>query len=175
MVGCVPLALLTEDGLATSCEGDVMLALSMLTLHYLTGQEIYYGDVLDWSDQRIYLSSCGFVPFGTASAKGPTEIRDFPYPSFKGLCNSFTLKPGRVTWLRFAESVGGHFLHFGTGTGHETQRRQGWAPAIDLEMDGNVQEFIGSLTTQHYTLCYGDLSAEIVDLARILRVPAHRI
>ena len=41
MVGCVPLALLTQDGITTSCEGDVMLALSMLTLHYLSGQQIY--------------------------------------------------------------------------------------------------------------------------------------
>ena len=175
MVGCVPLALLTEDGIATSCEGDVMLALSMLTLRYLTGQEIYYGDVLDWIGQRVYLSSCGFAPFGTASSEDDIEIRVFPHLGFKGLCNSFTLKPGRMTWLRFAESVGGHLLHYGTGTGHDTQRRQGWAPAIDFELDGDMQALIDSLTTQHYTLCYGDLSAEIEDLARILRIPAHRI
>ena len=175
MVGCVPLALLTEDGIVTSCEGDVMLALSMLTLHYLTNQEIYYGDVLDWQGQRIYLSSCGFIPYGTASSPEDIEIRNFPHPGFKGLCNSFTLKPGRMTWLRFAESVGGHFLHYGTGTGHATERRQGWAPAIDLELDGSVQDFIASLTTQHYTVCYGDVSTEIEDIARILRIPAKRI
>lgn len=175
MVGCVPLALLTQDGIVTSCEGDVMLVLSMFTLHVLTGQEIYYGDVLDWVGQRIYLSSCGFVPCGVAASPEEVEIREFPHPGFKGLCNSFTLKPGRMTWLRFAESVGGHFLHYGTGTGHATERRQGWAPAIDLELDGDVQEFIANLTSQHYAVCYGDLSEEIEDMARMLRIPAKRI
>ena len=175
MVGCVPLALLTQDGIATSCEGDVMLALSMLTLHYLSGQEIYYGDVLDWVGQRVYLSSCGFIPFETASAPEEIEIRDFPHPGFEGLCNSFTMKPGRMTWLRFAESVGGHFMDYGTGTAHRAERRQGWAPAVDLELDGDVDELIASLTTQHYTVCYGDFSTELENVARILRIPARRI
>ena len=175
MVGCVPLALLTQDGIVTSCEGDVMLALSMLTLHYLTGQEIYYGDVLDWVGQCIYLSSCGFVPYAVASSAEDIEIRNFPHPGFKGLCNSFTLKPGRMTWLRFSETVGGHFMHYGTGTGHATERRQGWAPAINLELEGDVREFIANLTSQHYAVCYGDLAEEIGDLARILCIPAKRI
>jgi L-fucose isomerase-like protein len=175
MVGCVPLALLTEDGIATSCEGDVMLALSMLTLHLLTGQEIYYGDVLDWSAERIYLSSCGLIPYETASAPEEIEIIDFPHPGFEGLCNSFTMRPGRMTWLRFAESVGGHFLDYGTGTAHLAERRQGWAPAVELELDGDVDAFIQSLTTQHYAVCYGDLATELEDLARILGVPARRI
>ena len=175
MVGCVPLALLTQDGITTSCEGDVMLALSMLTLHYLSGQEIYYGDVLDWTGQRVYLSSCGFVPFETASGPEEIEIRNFPHPGFEGICNSFTMKPGRMTWLRFAESVGGHFMDYGTGMAHLAERRQGWAPAVDLELDGEVDELINSLTTQHYTVCYGDFSAELDDVARILCIPAHRI
>ena len=175
MVGCVPLALLTQDGITTSCEGDVMLALSMLTLHYLSGQEIYYGDVLDWVGQRVYLSSCGFIPFETASAPEEIEIRNFPHPGFQGICNSFTMKPGRMTWLRFAESIGGHFMDYGTGTAHLAERRQGWAPAVDLELDGDVDELIAGLTTQHYTVCYGDFSVELEDIGRILRIPAHRI
>lgn len=175
MVGCVPLALLTQDGITTSCEGDVMLALSMLTLHYLSGQQIYYGDVLDWVGQRVYLSSCGFIPYETASAPEEIEIRNFPHPGFEGICNSFTMRPGRMTWLRFAESVGGHFVDYGTGTAHLAERRQGWAPAVDLELDGDVDELIANLTTQHYTVCYGDFSAELEDIARVLRIPARRI
>ena len=175
IVGCVPLALLTHDGITTSCEGDVMLALSMLTLHYLSGQQIYYGDVLDWAGQRVYLSSCGFIPYETASAPEEIEVRNFPHPGFEGICNSFTMRPGRMTWLRFAESVGGHFVDYGTGTAHLTERRQGWAPAVDLELDGDVDELIANLTTQHYTVCYGDFSAEIEDIARVLCIPARRI
>jgi len=80
-----------------------------------------------------------------------------------------------MTWLRFAESVGGHFVDYGTGTAHLAERRQGWAPAVDLELDGDVDELIANLTTQHYTVCYGDFSAELEDIARVLRIPARRI
>ncbi|MFB0545800.1 MAG: hypothetical protein ACETWB_02720 [Anaerolineae bacterium] len=175
MVACVPLSLLAEDGVVTACEGDVLLTVSMAILHYLTEQAIYYGDALDYVRNKVYLSSCGFVPYSLADPADEAFIRPTAHPGFKGILNSFPLKPGRVTFLRLAEGRGDYFFTYGTGAGLPSTRRQGWAPAIDVQLDGDVNVFIEKLTTQHYPLAYGDLSAEIEDLAWIVGIPACRI
>jgi L-fucose isomerase-like protein len=175
MVGCVPLALLASDGIVTSCEGDIPLMVSMIIQHYLTGQAIAYGDVLDRVGNRLLFSSCGFAPYETASSPDDVEIRPAIPPYFKGVTNSFALKPGKVTYLRLSEEIGNYCLTYGTGTGLPSERREGWAPALTVELDGDADDFLTHVTTQHYSLAYGDLSQEIESLARMLRVEVLRI
>ena len=175
MVGCVPLALLASDGIVAACEGDIPLIVSMIIQRYLTGQAIPYGDVLDRVDNRLLFSSCGFAPFETASSPGDIEIRPAILPYFKGVTNSFVLKPGPVTVLRLSEGIGSYRLTYGTGTGLPTERRQGWAPALEVELDGDADDFLAQVTTQHYSIAYGDLSREIESLARMLRVDVLRV
>ncbi len=175
MVGCVPLALLASDGIVATCEGDIPLMVSMIIQHYLTGQTIPYGDVLDRVDNRLLFSSCGFAPFETASSPEDIEIRPAILPYFKGVTNSFVLKPGKVTVLRLSEGIGTYRLTYGTGTGLPSERRQGWAPALEVELDGDADDFLAHVTTQHYSIAYGDLSREIESLARMLRVEVLRV
>lgn len=175
MVGCVPLALLASDGIVSTCEGDVPLMVSMLMEHYLTGQVIPYGDILDCVDGRLLFSACGFAPFEAASSPEDIEIRRAIEPYFKGVFTSFTLKPGRITHLRLSEGIGQYRLTYGTGTGLASERRQGWAPALWVEPDGKAHDFLENVTTQHYSLAYGDLSLAIESLARMLGVEALRV
>ncbi|MCK5732970.1 MAG: hypothetical protein KAI38_02215, partial [Candidatus Latescibacteria bacterium] len=175
MVGCVPLALLASDGIVATCEGDIPLMVSMIIQHTLTGQTIPYGDVLDRVDNRLLFSSCGFAPFETASSPEDIEIRPAILPYFKGVTNSFVLKPGKVTVLRLSEGIGTYRLTYGTGTGLPSERRQGWAPALEVELDGDTDDFLTHVTTQHYSIAYGDLSREIESLARMLRVEVLRV
>ncbi|MCX7730861.1 MAG: hypothetical protein N2205_06560, partial [Candidatus Caldatribacterium sp.] len=58
---CVPLSIL-GDHMTVSCEGDVLLLLSQLVLHYLTGRVTTYGDVHDVVDNGIIVGACGFAP-----------------------------------------------------------------------------------------------------------------
>lgn len=175
MIACVPISLLAEDGVVTSCEGDIINTVTMVMLNYLTGQVIYYGDVLNHNGNVVKLSSCGFVPYSLGREAKKEVINFMPGFGFRGIHNSFTLKPGRVTYMRLAENVGDYYIYYGTGTGLETELRQGCMPALDIKLDGDIDKLVGLYASQHLAMCYGDISEEIEDMAGILGIKAIRI
>ena len=174
MTMCVPLSLAADHGLLSSCEGDMLCTVSMMILGYLTGQTVAYGDSITNTGNVMKLSPCGFMPFSLGHGK--REITCFmPNCGFEGLQNSFVMRPGRVTVMRLIEDIGGYHMLYFTGEGLETKKRQGWMPALDVRMDGNVNDFLAHCSGQHYAICYGDCTEEIEMLARILRIGTVRV
>lgn len=174
MTMCVPLSLAADDGLLSSCEGDILCTVSMLILGYLTGQTIAYGDAINHAGNTLKLSPCGFMPF--ALGHGKKEITNFmPNCGFSGIQASFVMKPGRVTVIRLVEDVGGYHIVYFTGEGLETRKRQDWMPALDVRLDGRMEDLLKHYSGQHYAICYGDVTHEIEMLAKLLKVPAVRI
>lgn len=175
MVPCVPLSLLADKGVVTSCEGDMMNTVSMLILHYLTGQTVTYGDCMNHKGNVVKFSSCGFLPFSLGQ-KGTQLIRNFmPHPGFSGIQPSFKMRPERVTIMRLIEDKCDYHILYLTGTGLPTELRQGYMPAIDVMLDGDVNELVKNYSGQHYAICYGDCSDKIEDLAKILKIKTIRI
>ncbi|MCL2158726.1 MAG: hypothetical protein FWH48_06120 [Oscillospiraceae bacterium] len=175
MVPCVPLALLAENGIVASCEGDVPNTVSMLILHYLCGKTVAYGDAINRSGERVLFSSCGFLPFSLGE-KGEQTIGNFlPHPGFTGIQNSFVMRPGRVTLLRLVETRGGYKLLYFTGEGKKTQLRQGYMPALEVLIDGGAakaEKLEANYAGQHYAICHGDISGQIRAYARIMKIEA---
>ena len=170
MVMCVPLSALAEHGIVSSCEGDMLNTVSMTILNYLSNSIVSYGDVINHEGNVVKLSSCGFVPFSMGT-EGEREIRKFlPHPGFSGIQNSFVLKSGKVTVMRLVEDKCDYHIVYLTGEGLKTELRQGYMPALDVRLDGDINRFIQNYSGQHYAICYGDLSREIEDLARILGI-----
>ncbi|MGE5530585.1 MAG: hypothetical protein ACM3VW_00540 [Bacteroidota bacterium] len=208
MTPCLPMALLADEGLVASCEGDVMVLVTQALLKLLTGQVAPYGDILDLDGDTMLLSSCGFAPFSLAhegppagtpdtpagddgtpdtpvghcggpdKSVGRTGVRrvcEFGHPGFDGLICSFTLKRGPVTIARLSEGVGDYKLLYATGTGIETDLRQGRFPALQIKLDGDPQALLENIASQHFALCYGDQSERLEDWCRIARVQAVRV
>lgn len=174
MVMCVPLSLAAEDNIVTSCEGDMMNTVSMMILHELSGQVVTYGDAMNHSGNTLKLSACGFLPF--CMGEPATQcVQPFGAPGFTGIQTSFVMRPERVTVMRLIEDIGDYHILYLTGTGKKTEKRGGCFPALDIELDGDIQELIKQYSGQHYAICYGDVSKEIEDLARILKIRAVRI
>lgn len=193
MTACVPISLAADSGVVSGCEGDTITTVSMIILNYLTDQVIYYGDIIDIKDSRIWISSCGMAPYSLADPSREMVVNNFSTlfehlkktekdkskgmdtESFKGLINSFTLKPGRVTYMRLVEDIGSYHLVYGTGTGLPTELRQGVMPGIEIEIDGDVKKLVDMFPSQHYALCYGDITNELLDLCKILDINAVKI
>lgn len=174
MTLCVPLSLAADNGLLTSCEGDMLCTVSMLMLAYLTGQTVAYGDSINHDGNILKLSPCGFMPFSLGSGK--KEITNFmPNCGFSGIQTSFVMKPGKVTVMRLIEDIGSYHIIFFTGEGLDTEKRQGYMPALDVRLDGDINALIRNYSGQHYAICYGDISEEIEMLAKILHINAIRI
>ncbi len=173
MVACVPVSALSDMGVVGSCEGDMMNTVSMMILHLLSGKVVTYGDSMNHEGNTVKLSSCGFIPFSMGQDQ---QISNFmPHPGFKGIQNSFVLRPERVTVMRLVEDIGGYHIVYFTGQGLPTQKRQGYMPALDVELDGDVADLVKNYSGQHYAICYGDVSAEIEDYCRLKGIKAVRV
>ncbi|MBE6886383.1 MAG: hypothetical protein E7486_05460 [Ruminococcaceae bacterium] len=175
MVPCVPLSLLAETGCVASCEGDILNTVSMLMLHDLSGEVVTYGDSMNHTGNVLKLSSCGFNPF-SMGVPGKQLIRNFmPHPGFTGIESSFVIRPGRVTVMRLIEDQCDYHIIYFTGEGLETELRQGYMPALDIRLDGRVEDLVDHYAGQHYAICFGDQSAKIELMAKMLGIRAIRI
>ena len=174
-IACVPLSLLAEEETVCACEGDVLITVTMTMLHHLTRQVITYGDVLDAKGQNMYLSSCGFAPFSLAHDPSETRIRDIGHKGFNGPLTSLTLKRGRLTYARLNEGTGSYQLTMGTGTGEQTELRQGRFPALNIRIDGSMDRFLSAFQSQHYAICYGDRTEELSRLCELLGIGVEQI
>lgn len=170
MVACVPLSAIAETGVVSSCEGDIMNTVSMLILKYLSDSQVGYGDCMTHFDNVIKFSSCGFIPFSLGVENEQVIGNFLPHPGFTGIQNSFVYKQGRVTIMRLIEDVGEYHILYCTGLGLHTNLRQGYMPALDVLLDGDVNDFIKNYNGQHYAICYGDLSEEIETLSKMLKI-----
>jgi L-fucose isomerase-like protein len=194
MTPCVPLSWTADLGIVSGCEGDVMTTATQCLLAYLTGGVVTYGDILELVGDRMLLSSCGFAPFSLADSRPhpPTpspaqrtlgrggerhgaRILELGYPGFDGIICSCVLKPGKVTFARLLETVGGYRMLYGTGEGVETELRQGRFPALMVKLDGSPERLMAEIGSQHWALCYGDESVGIESTCRMLRVEAVRV
>jgi L-fucose isomerase-like protein len=176
MTACLPVSLIAEDGVVAACEGDVLVTVTECLLAYLTGDVVCYGDLLDLQGKRALLSSCGFAPFSLCNPAEQPRICELGYPGFDGIISSFTLRRGPVTFARLAEgSRGDYRLIYGTGLGIETELRQGRFPALQVVIDGDPQRLQDTLASQHFALCYGDVSTALEDVSRWLGIGTVRI
>lgn len=168
MTACVPLSLLAGTGLVTSCEGDIPCTVSMLVLKLLSGKIPAYGDALDVTkDGIVKFSPCGIIPYELGT--GERRVRNFmPGYGFEGIQNSFTFKKGIITYLRIAEDMDGYHFIYGKGSGLPTELRQGFMPALDVKLDVPSEKFIKDFAGQHYAFVYGDYTAELEALEKLI-------
>jgi L-fucose isomerase-like protein len=173
-VPCVPLSLLADEGVTASCEGDMLCTVSMMILRYLSQSVTAYGDALHHFDNTVKLSSCGFAPF-SMGVKNKKIVNFLPHPGFTGIQPSFVLRPEKVTVLRLIEEKCDYKILYFTGLGLDTDLRQGYMPALDIKLDGDINKLIENYSGQHYAICYGDISARIEALAKIMGIKAIRV
>jgi len=167
---CVPLSLLADEGRVCGCEGDVPTLVSQLLLDCFAPEPAFYGDVLDCRGSDVLLSSCGFAPFGLSAPTVAPSIEPFAHPGFTGLMASVALRPGKVTIARLNEGRGSFSLLVTTGTAETPQKREGLFPALAVQLDGDAAAFLDRLESQHVAIAYGDHTAELTALARMLDV-----
>jgi L-fucose isomerase-like protein len=171
--GCIPcpaLSLIAEEKIVAGCEGDCLTTISQLILHHITGQIITYGDILNMQNGELIFSSCGFAPYSLAHNPDKVNIRDIGHPGFEGPIVSLTLKEEKITFMRLGEKRGEFVMSMGTGEGMESELRQGRFPALKFKLDGSQDKFLDSMTAQHFAICYGDHTNDLIDLCNFLGI-----
>lgn len=168
---CSVMGRLNSQGLIAACEGDIPSAVSMLTLHLLTGGDIVtLMDLvtIDPNDDSVLLWHCGPTPPALADEKGvtmePLWLFDGEDGSQIGLHNDLVLKPGPATILGFTPNFDHMLILEGQIDNQKPSYKgsRGWFR--ELHMHGNgitapelVQTLMRSGYQHHYPLSYGSL------------------
>ncbi len=174
---CSFVSALNERGVAASCEADVLGALTMGLLGRLAGTPPYLGDLAACDEERdaAVFWHCGAGAFSLAAPSAGARAGVHPNRGL-GFTLEFALRPGRVTLARLGEGPGGLRLLLGEGEALDApQRFLGTAATVRLDGPGPIGDRVARLVEggwePHYALAYGDVAAEMKDVAALLGLP----
>ncbi len=175
IAGCGAVSVLTDMGLFTGCEGDIMGTLSMLIARRLTGVHPFLTDFVsvDEATNTGMLWHGGCAPVSLAREDQPRHLFSH-FAAGKGLTAGFALKPGRVTILRLGDDGRNLRMIATTGQALESEM-QVRGTLTRVEFDSNAMAFLNEMLSNgwehHLVMAYGEIVPELEMLAHALDVP----
>lgn len=162
---CLGYSLLSDEGYACSCEGDVNSAVMMKLMKEVTGQCVNNTDILNPlpEENEIIFAHCGSSGFSIAPDAdevhlAPVRIMD------TGVCSLFRPKPGTVT---AADLVGhGDSLRMSVMTGEAVDKEYMFpGNQACIRFERNVvdicRDVIDKACGHHWMVGYGDVRKEL--------------
>jgi L-fucose isomerase-like protein len=171
-------SLLSEDpAICTVPENDSLGAVTQVMARLLTGQIGAYFEFYEFMEDRVLVGVPDFVPKEVVDGKVtvlPSRFGDFG----EGVLNVSKVKTGKVTLCRLTSAGDRYEMHLVTGQAVTPRNWEecGWAPpaprlpSLEIILDEPVERFAQKVLSQHYILLYGDTTAEIRELCRLLGV-----
>ena len=175
IAGCGAVSVLTDMGLFTGCEGDIMGTLSMLIARRLTGVHPFLTDFVsvDEATNTGMLWHGGCAPVSLAREDQPRHLFSH-FAAGKGLTAGFALKPGRVTILRLGDDGRNLRMIATTGQALESEM-QVRGTLTRVAFDSNAMTFLDEMLSNgwehHLVMAYGEIMPELEMLCRTLNVP----
>jgi L-fucose isomerase-like protein len=166
---CYTLSKLSDGGIMSACEGDVTGAVSMLILHWLTGKNVYLGDLLkinNETNETLYFH-CGAKSTNLAEKKEEIEYRMHAEDEGvwkPGLTVEFPLKPGNITFARIGEIKGQYKMVVYTGNAVKSDMFVRGNPAkiiLNKNPEYIVNGLIENSSEHHQIAVHGEISEEL--------------
>ena len=183
---CAAVGWLNETGLPTSCEGDVVGAISMLALRHLSEAATTMMDMVAVKDDTaIHLWHCGPTAPSLAGPEGarlvhhPTLDRDKPADSPRsGAAVDLRLARGPATVMRFSGAADEAFLLSGDvvdGPSAGYAGSRGWIANMRIAAEpASVGDLLETMAyhglPHHYPLALGDWTAALLELCAWLGI-----
>ena len=173
---CLPVGMLTEDGIPAGCEGDLNAALVMYLLQSFTGQPAHFGEILEIDEEKntLITSHCGC---GSPSlAARPAAIHLTPVRLFdRGVSIRYPAKAApQTTYVNLTGRAGTYRMCAAGGSAIETE----------MVFEGNPVAFRAKVPVRwllsriaeegfghHWMMAYGDSIAPLRSFCRMCGVP----
>ncbi|WP_169238635.1 L-fucose/L-arabinose isomerase family protein [Candidatus Roseilinea sp. NK_OTU-006] len=172
---CGAMALLNTDCLPCGCEADANGALTQLILQWISGEPAFGTDLVECHTQEnsAVVWHCGQAPLTMADPSG--AVRGGLHANRRlPLVMEFALKPGRVTIARLSQSGGDLRLVIGGGEMLAAPPSFSGTSGV-LRFDRPVGDVLATIMAEglehHIALAYGDHTAALRALARMLDMP----
>jgi L-fucose isomerase-like protein len=172
---CGALSMATHQGLACSCEADVMGSITQLILQKLSGGPALGVDIVgfDRDENTAAIWHCGMAPVSMANPKYPLEGTNH---SNRGLplLMQFALKPGLITLARLTQA--GEQIQLVTGSGEMLDRPRPFSGTCGIfRFERPVSQVLETTMStgmeHHICFSYGDFRAELELIAKMLDLP----
>ena len=176
---CYAATRLIEKGIMVTCEGDIGNLVCMCLLHALTDDIPCF---VEWGMYDARENAMLLVHHGAGSprlAKSPADVRITPTGEkwgFKGTGVSFRFmgKPGRVTIASLINDQEGWKMLITGGQAIDAPCRPYFGQQFMVKVDRPVEAYLESLcregVTHHAILIYGDLTRELQQIVRLLKL-----
>ena len=175
---CATMGMLTNTGLVTSCEGDVLGAVLMKAEAALSGGIPFFADLIsfDYAKNTAVFWHCGAAPSGLCGKFKDTQLRQHfrvDGGDKKRLVNVFALKPGPITMAQLDEDGDGYRMLIASGTALNTKPFVRGNP-LNIKFDGSVEKLVGTIMNDgfkhHYSLIHASIESELVELCKWLNI-----
>ena len=178
---CAVLGQLNEEGTVAACEGDLISAVCMLALRYLSRDAVTLMDLVnfDESDESVLLWHCGPTAKQFCScydldlnySGGPHEF-GMKDPSGIGVTRDMVFKPGAATVMRLDAGLDRILTLTGNFIGRDKPSHKGsrgWLEnlrlnATPVKTRDLVNTLIAGRFPHHYPVALGDFEKEVLEL-----------
>ena len=173
---CALLGLLTDKGMPSGCEGDVLGTLAMIIGEKLSGNAPFFCDLISFNETEN--TGIGWH----CGAAAPSLCKENCNPKFchhsvmdgggvKGVTCDFPLKSGPVTFFSLTEEKdSGYRLLMATGEALETEQVLKGNP-LEIKFNSDMNEMIKTIVKNgikhHYVLVHGDITEELTLFAKL--------
>lgn len=170
---CAANSQLTEEGLMSACEGDVLGAISMLALHYMEERPTMIMDLsdVDFSDDTVQFWHCGNAPSSFAY-NGEYEATDqFNHPGM-GCVREMVIEPQKATGIRLSKDGSEGFILEGEFLKPEKPSfdgSRGWfgnfsVNGEEIDLPDLIETIMGHGLEHHYTFVPGHVRPALLRL-----------
>lgn len=177
---CAVLGMLSDNGLPTSCEGDVPGAVTMMILQKLAGGGIpFFVDLISYDEEANtgVVWHCGAAPVSLCRKFEETQYRlhmRVDGGDKKGVTNDFSLKAGRVTLAKLDQDVDGNYrMLIAPGSAIDTEPFLRGNP-LTIRFDDSVPKLIRTILREgfehHYSVIHADVKVELLQLCEWMKI-----
>jgi len=169
--------LANETGLCTVPENDTLGAVTQLFCRYSTGQIAAYMEFYEFMEDRVLIGVPDYIPAEVTD--GPVRVNPTSFGQLgQGMLNVSKVKTGRATMCRLGSTGDRYMMQIITGEAVEPAKWEeaGWEPpapqlpSLEFIMDTPVEEFAEKVMSQHCIITYGDNSAILKHMCKILEI-----
>jgi len=172
---CLGMSLCNDEGLVAGCEGDLQATLTMMVVSFLSGRVCWMANIarIDKDKNIVTLAHC---TIGTRMITDLSKATLLPHmESGKGVAVRGPLKKGRVTLVRLGGNLDKMLIARGETIRSDMQEQDLCRTQVEVQLEGNVEDYLANALGNHQILAYGDLEQELLDFCKFKGIEAIRI
>lgn len=171
---CLACGLLAEEGIVTSCEGDMNSLILTYLMYCIGGTALHNTDLLDldMSTNTGIFSHCGNSALCLAESRQEIFL-DSVRLMGQGVVSLYPAKPGQVTFVNLCGNKGTYRLTYGVGEAVQTEMVFPGIP-VNIKLPLTVNLFLEKTahfgTGHHWLIAYGDISKSLDHICEIKKL-----